>query len=91
MSIASGDDLATTSDYLTNSMTAAGISIKDTTRYADLLANMSMRTNMTMSDMAETILKIGTLTKGQEKIEDIATMMGVLADNGIRSAELELL
>ncbi|MEJ6467760.1 phage tail tape measure protein [Fusobacterium ulcerans] len=87
MSIASGDDLATTSDYLTNSMTAAGISIKDTTRYADLLANMSMRTNMSMSDMAETILKIGTLTKGQEKIEDIATMMGVLADNGIRSAE----
>ncbi len=87
MSIASGDDLATTSDYLTDSMTAAGISIKDTTRYADLLANMSMRTNMTMSDMAETILKIGTLTKGQEKIEDIATMMGVLADNGIRSAE----
>lgn len=87
MSIASGDDLATTSDYLTNSMTAAGISIKDTTRYADLLANMSMRTNMTMSDMAETILKIGTLTKGQEKIEDIATAMGVLADNGIRGAE----
>lgn len=87
MSIASGDDLATTSDYLTNSMTAAGISIKDTTKYADLLANMSMRTNMSMSDMAETILKIGTLTKGQEKIEDIATMMGVLADNGIRSAE----
>lgn len=87
MSIASGDDLATTSDYLTNSMTAAGISIKDTTRYADLLANMSMRTNMTMSDMADTILKIGTLTKGQEKIEDIATAMGVLADNGIRGAE----
>ncbi len=87
MSIASGDDLATTSDYLTNSMTAAGISIKDTTRYADLLANMSMRTNMTMSDMADTILKIGTLTKGQEKIEDIATAMGVLADNGIRRAE----
>lgn len=87
MSIASGDDLATTSDYLTNSMTAAGISIKDTTRYADLLASMSMRTNMTMSDMAETILKIGSITKGQEKIEDIATAMGVLADNGIRGAE----
>lgn len=87
MSIASGDDLATTSSYLTNSMTAAGISIKDTTRYADLLANMSMRTNMTMSDMADTILKIGSITKGQEKIEDIATAMGVLADNGIRGAE----
>lgn len=87
MSIASGDDLATTSNYLTNSMTAAGVSIKDTTRYADLLANMSMRTNMSMSDMADTILKIGSLTKGQEKIEDIATVMGVLADNGLKSAE----
>lgn len=87
MSIASGDDLATTSDYLTNSMTAAGISIKDTTRYADLLASMSMRTNTSMSEMAETILKIGSLTKGQEKIEDIATVMGVLADNGLKSAE----
>ncbi|WP_462351029.1 phage tail tape measure protein [Fusobacterium varium] len=87
MAIASGDDLATTSNYLTNSMTAAGIGIKDTTRYADLLANMSMRTNTTMSEMADTVLKIGSLTKGQEKIEDIATAMGILADNGIKGAE----
>ena len=45
LAAASGEDLATTSDIVTDALTAFGLSAKDSTHFADVLAQASSNAN----------------------------------------------
>lgn len=54
LAAASGEDLATTSDIVTDALTAFGLSAKDSGHFADILAAASSNANTNVSMMGET-------------------------------------
>ena len=54
LAAASGEDLATTSDIVTDALTAFGLSAQDSSHFADLLAAASSNANTNVSMMGET-------------------------------------
>lgn len=54
LAAASGEDLATTSDIVTDALTAFGLSAKDSGHFADILASASSNANTNVSMMGET-------------------------------------
>lgn len=88
LSIVAGEDLATTTDKMTDAMDALGLSTKDTGRYLDLLANMSNKSNTTVNMMQEAFLKgAGTAVSFGESIETVGTLLGLLASKGLKGSE----
>lgn len=89
LSIASGEDLARTSDMITDNLSALGMTVKDLPMYADLLASMAMRTNTNVSMLSDVFAKTGAVMRqvGKEDVREMATAFGLLADAGIKGAE----
>lgn len=54
LAAASGEDLATTSDIVTDALTAFGLSAEDSGHFADILAAASSNANTNVSMMGET-------------------------------------
>ena len=54
LAAASGENLATTSDIVTDALTAFGLSAQDSTHFADVLAAASSNANTNVSMMGET-------------------------------------
>ena len=54
LAAASGEDLATTSDIVTDALTAFGLTAKDSAHFADILAAASSNANTNVSMMGET-------------------------------------
>lgn len=54
LAAASGEDLATTSDIVTDALTAFGLSASDSTHFADILAKASSNANTNVGMMGET-------------------------------------
>ena len=54
LAAASGEDLATTSDIVTDALTAFGLSAQDSTHFADILAQASSNANTNVGMMGET-------------------------------------
>ena len=54
LAAASGEDLATTSDIVTDALTAFGLSAQDSGHFADILAAESSNANTNVSMMGET-------------------------------------
>ena len=75
LAAASGEELATTSDIVTDALTAFGLSAADSGHFADILAAASSNANINLSMMGETILKsqledgaVASLKRGRLKI-----------------------
>ena len=83
-------DLAYASDLVTDSMAALGIeATKDNlTHFGDMLAKTASSANADVGQLGEAILVCGGQARlaGMD-IEDMCTMLGILADNGIKGAE----
>ena len=81
-------DLATASDMVTDAQSALGLSIEDTEKMVDQMAKTSSKSNTSVSQLGDAILTIGATAqsvKGGTK--ELNTLLGVLADNGIKGAE----
>ncbi|MGN1089677.1 MAG: phage tail tape measure protein, partial [Huintestinicola sp.] len=85
---AGGIDLAYASDMITDSMSALGMSMDQLDNFADQLARTSQKSNTSVSQLGEAILTVGgtakTLNGG---VAELNTMLGLIADNGIKGAE----
>ena len=55
LAAASGEDLATTSDIVTDALTAFGLTAQDSAHFADILAQASSNANTNVSMMGETV------------------------------------
>lgn len=88
LAAASGEDLATTSDIVTDALTAFGLSAGDANHFADVLAAASSNSNTNVGMMGETFKYAAAMagTLGYS-IEDTALAIGLMANAGIKSSQ----
>ncbi len=84
---ASGEDLATTSNILTEGLTAFGMAADESARFADVLVAAGNASNTSVADMGETFKYAGAVcgTLGIS-IEDAAVATGLMANAGIKGS-----
>lgn len=84
---ASGEDLATVTDILTDSMTAFGDGAGDASRYADVLATTQAKSNTTVGLLGEAFKYVAPLAGSYKyKLEDVATALGMMANAGVKGS-----
>lgn len=85
---AGGIDLAYASDLITDSMSALGLQMSDLEGFSDKLAKTSQKSNTSVAQLGEAILTVGGTAKSLSGgVEELDTMLGLIADNGIKGAE----
>lgn len=88
LAAASGEDLATTSDIVTDALTAFGLSAKDSGHFADILAAASSNANTNVSMMGETFKYCAPIAGALGfSAEDTAEAIGLMANAGIKSTQ----
>lgn len=88
LAAASGEDLATTSDIVTDALTAMGLSASDSGHFADILAAASSNANTNVSMMGETFKYCAPVAGALGfSAEDTAEAIGLMANAGIKSSQ----
>ena len=88
LAAASGEDLATTSDIVTDALTAFGLSASDATHFSDVLAQASSNSNTNVGMMGETFKYVAPVAGALGfSIEDCATAIGLMANSGIKASQ----
>ena len=88
LAAASGEDLATTSDIVTDALTAFGLSAKDSGHFADILAAASSNANTNVSMMGETFKYCAPIAGALGfSAEDTAEAIGLMANAGIKGSQ----
>nr|DAO43564.1 MAG TPA: minor tail protein [Caudoviricetes sp.] len=86
LAAASGEDLATTSDIVTDALTAFNMKASEAGRFSDVLAAAASNANTTVSGMGETFKYAGSMAGSLGySIEDVALMTGLMANTGIKA------
>lgn len=87
LAAASGEDLAMVSDIVTDSLSAFGLTAKDTAHFSDVLAAAATNSNTNVSIMGETF-KMSASVAGAlgYSIEDVAVAMGLMANSGVKGS-----
>ena len=88
LAAASGESLATTSDIVTDALTAFGMTASDAGHFADVLAVASSNANTNVSMMGETFKYVGAAAGALDySIEDVALAVGLMANSGIKASQ----
>ena len=85
LAAASGEDLATASDIVTDAMTALGMQASEAGHFSDVLAAAASNANTSVGGMGETFKYAGAMagTLGYS-VEDVALATGLMANAGIK-------
>ena len=88
LAAASGEDLASTSDIVTDAMTAFGLSADQSTRFANVLAQTANRSNTSVALMGETFKYVAPVAGALGySIEDASVAIGLMANSGIKGSQ----
>ena len=88
LAAASGESLATTSDIVTDVLTAMGKSAGDAGTFANVLASASSNSNTNVSMMGETFKYVAPLAGALGfNIEDLSQAIGLMANSGIKASQ----
>lgn len=88
LAAASGESLATTSDIVTDALTAFGLTAADSGHFADVLAAASSNANTNVSMMGETFKYAAPIAGALGfSVEDTAEAIGLMANAGIKSTQ----
>lgn len=88
LAAASGEDLATTSDIVTDALTAFGLKAKDSAHFSDVLAAASSNANTNVSLMGETFKYVTPIAGALNfSAEDTAESIGLIANAGIKGSQ----
>lgn len=88
LATAAGADLATTSDIVTDALTAFGLSAADSGRLADVMAAASSNANTNVELLGETFKYVAPVAGAMGySIEDTATAIGLMANAGIKGSQ----
>ena len=88
LAAASGEELSTTSDIVTDALTAFGLTAKDSGHFADILAAASSNANTNVSMMGETFKYCAPIAGALGfSAEDTAEAIGLMANAGIKSSQ----
>lgn len=88
LAAASGEDLASTSDIVTDALTAFGLKASDSSMFADVLAAASSNANTNVGMMGETF-KYAAPVAGAlgYSVQDTAVAIGLMANSGIKAGQ----
>ena len=85
---ATGQDLARTSDLITDSMSALGIEVDRLDHYLDVSAKTQNKSNTNLAQLQEAYIKCGgTFQSFGSSIEESSALLGILANRGIKGSE----
>ena len=88
LAAASGEDLATTSDIVTDALTAFGLTAEDSGHFADVLAAASINANTNVSMMGETFKYCAPVAGALGfSVEDTAEAIGLMGNAGIKASQ----
>ena len=88
LAAASGEDLAATSDIVTDALTAFGLTAADSTHFADVLAVASSNANTNVGMMGETFKYVAPVAGAMGyNVEDVAVAIGLMANNGVKASQ----
>ena len=84
---ASGEDLATVTDILTDSMTGFGDGADQANRYADVLATTQAKSNTTVGALGEAFTYVSSLAGTYSySLEDVSAALGTMANAGVKGS-----
>ena len=86
LSIASGEDLASTSDLLTDNISAFGLKLQDADRFMDVMAATANNTNTSIAQLGEAYKYVASTSKNFESLEETNIILGLLADSGLKGS-----
>ena len=85
---AGGMDLARASDMVTDAQSALGLTMDETTTMVDQMARTASKSNTSVEQLGDAILTIGATARSiKGGTTELNTILGALADNGIKGAE----
>ena len=85
---AGGMELAAASDMVTDAMSALGLETSQMAVFSDKLAVTAQKSNTSVAQLGEAILTVGGTAKNLAGgVTEMNTVLGILADNGIKGAE----
>ena len=87
MSIASGQDLASTSDILTDNISSFGLALEDADRLMDVMVATANNANTDIAGLGEAYKYVASTSKSFESMEEVNILLGTLANNGIKSGQ----
>lgn len=88
LAAASGEDLALTSDIVTDALTAFGLKAEDSGHFADVLAQASSNANTNVAMMGETFKYCAPVAGALGfSVEDTAVAIGLMANSGIKASQ----
>lgn len=88
LAAAGGIDLAYASDMVTDAQSALGLTLEQTSMMVDQMARTSSKTNTSVAQLGEAFLTVGGTAKNLSGgVTELSTMLGVLADNGVKGSE----
>lgn len=88
LAAASGEDLATTSDIVTDALTAFGLAASDSSHFADILAAASNNANTNVSMLGESFKYVAPVAGALGySAEDTSIALGLMANSGIKASQ----
>ena len=88
LAAAGGIDLASASDMVTDAQSALGLTLDETSVMVDQMAMAASKSNTSVAQLGEAFLTVGGTAKNLAGgTTELSTMLGVLADNGIKGSE----
>ena len=85
---ATQSDLKTTSDLVTDSMSATGTSVDNLGTFLDKVVKLNNKANTSATQSMEALIKSGGAARALHmNFDDLATSIGILANNGKKGAE----
>ena len=86
LAAASGEELATTSDIVTDALTAFGMKADEAGRFADVLAAAATNANTNVSMMGESFKYVAPVAGSLGySVEDVSIALGLMANSGIKA------
>lgn len=88
LAAASGEELGTTSDIVTDGLTAFGMSASDSAHFADVLAAASANANTNVSMLGESFSYVAPVAGSLGySVEDVSTALGLMANSEIKASQ----
>lgn len=89
LAAASGEDLASVSDIVTDGLTAFGMSAQQSGHFADVLASASANANTDVAGLGEAFKYVGPVAGAfGYSAEDVSIALGMMANAGIKGSSM---
>ncbi|QUM67886.1 phage tail tape measure protein [Staphylococcus delphini] len=88
LAAASGEDLAQVSDIVTDGLSAFGLKAKDSSHFADVLAQTSSKANTDVAGLGEAFKYVAPVAGSFGfSVEDTSIALGLMANSGVKASQ----